>query len=135
MRMAILDAEPDDVMPGGAGPWTQERQEQFRAFHRERLAGLEGPHRELSLAIRCNGVVVGVVRVKQLELGYEIGGWVGRTHRGRGIATGALEHLRRMGYSHLVAATTPQNAAALGVLRRHQAEFKDNGKELVATVL
>lgn len=129
VRVAMLDAEPEDVMPGGPGPWTQERQDQFRAYYRERFAG-----DEICLAIRCNGVVVGMVRVKKLAVGYEVGGWVGRTHRGRGIATAALGHLRNMGYEHLVAATTPQNAAALGVLRRHKAEFQENGKELLATV-
>lgn len=132
VRVAVDDADPDEVMPPSAGPpgWTRARRQAFRQFHRARRAGLDAPHRELGLAIVAKGEVVGVARLRRRDGGeYEIGAWIGRSHRGQGVGTAALAELMSIavawGATHLVADTTSANAAALAVLRHHDAVLSE----------
>jgi RimJ/RimL family protein N-acetyltransferase len=131
LKVAVADAEPDEVMPpcGGSPDWTKQRQQAFRDFHHGRRAGLEGPLRELGLAIVANGEVLGIARLQQRDDDrHEIGVWIGRSHRGRGVGTAALAALRSLavslGVRELVAQTTSDNTAALAVLRRHGADLR-----------
>jgi RimJ/RimL family protein N-acetyltransferase len=111
---------------GSPTEWTLERQEAFREFHRRRREGLEGPCREVGFAIVAEGEAVGVARLaRQSDGTHEVGLWLGRSYRGRGIGTAALVILRtkaaELGVSVLRAETTTANAAALGVFRNHGA--------------
>ena len=130
VRVAVDDAEPDEVMPPSAGPagWTEQRQEAFRAFHRARRAGLAGPHEELGLAIVANGEAIGVIRLqRRCGARHEVGFWIARSRRGRGAGTAALAALRSLaaslGVTELVAETTSDNAATLAMLRRQGADL------------
>ncbi|WP_461035084.1 GNAT family N-acetyltransferase [Streptomyces mayteni] len=126
LATAVADAPPEDVMPPVAGPagWTADRREAFLAWHRARLAGLDGPAGEAAYAVADGGLVVGSVRLARaggpdvLETGI----WLGRSRRGRGIGTAALRLLcaeaRRAGGRLLVADTTADNGAAVAILRR-----------------
>ncbi len=97
LTRAVADAAPEEVMPEVPGPpgWTLPRREAFLAFHRARMAGLAGPVREQGFAVMAEGRPVGVGRVAALdEPGtYEIGVWIGRSARGRGIAAAAVRAL------------------------------------------
>lgn len=125
-ELAVADADPAEVMPCTGDPvgWTDGRREAFRAFHRERLDGLAGPPRELSLAVLVEERPVGIVRLAhagppdRLELGI----WLGRAARGAGIGTVALraavDRAADLGATTVVAETTADNRAAMGALRR-----------------
>lgn len=54
---AVAGAAPQECMPAVPGPpgWTARRRAAFRAFHRERFAGLDGRHRELTFACWWTG--------------------------------------------------------------------------------
>ena len=128
LRVAVEDADPEEVMPPCSGEegWTEHRQQAFRAFHEARRAGFDGPHRELGLAIVTDGEVAGVARLRRRDADrYEFGLWIGRSYRGRGVGTAALGELQVLagtfGATELVADTTSDNSRALAVLRRHSA--------------
>jgi RimJ/RimL family protein N-acetyltransferase len=128
LALAIGDAVPEEVMPPVPGPpgWTEERQEAFRAWHRARRAGLEGPLGERTFAIVHEARVVGSARLARRECDVlETGMWLGRSERHRGIGTAALRLLldeaARLGASSVIADTTTDNAAALTALRRNGA--------------
>ena len=137
LTLAVADAAPEDVMPPLAGPpgWTAARREAFLAFHRARVQGLDGPRRELGLAIVVDGRLMGVGRLAALERPhrYEVGLWLGRNARGRGIGSAALRALRAqataLGARSVVALTTATNPAALGALRRVGATVFAGGEE------
>lgn len=97
LTRAVSDAAPEDVMPAVPGPpgWTLARREAFLAFHRARMPGLAGPEREQGFAVMAEGRPVGVGRIAALgEPGaFEIGIWIGRSARGRGIAAAAVRAL------------------------------------------
>jgi RimJ/RimL family protein N-acetyltransferase len=125
VAVAVGDAEPADVMPpapGGPG-WTDDRVAAFRRFHRERRAGLDGPRHEVTLAVVAGGRVAGVLRLHRHGDGrHEVGAWLGRSWRGRGVGTAALAALRPvaagLGVTEVVAETTAGNAAAQAMLTR-----------------
>lgn len=97
LTRAVSDAAPGEVMPTVDGPpgWTLARREAFLAFHRARMAGLAGPAREQGFAVMAEGRPVGVGRIAALdEPGvFEIGVWLGRSARGRGLAPVVVERL------------------------------------------
>ncbi len=139
LAVAVGDAAPEEVMPPVAGPpgWTEERREAFRAWHRDRRAGLDGPRREATFAIAHDGVIVGSARLARPEAddALETGLWLGRSHRGKGIGTATLRALldeaARAGARAVVADTTADNAGALAALRRNGATLsadRDTGQ-------
>jgi len=109
----------------GSPGWTAARLEAFRAFHRARRAGLDGPHGEVTLAVVADDAVVGSARLARKphlgEASLETGMWLADTARGRGLGTktlkALLEEAGRYGATSVVADTTSSNRAALGVLR------------------
>lgn len=96
----------------------------FRAFHRERFAGLDGRHRELTFAVLMDGRTVGVARLARVEApnALEAGLWLTREARGRGVGGEVLRLLLAeaagAGASLLLAETTRDNIAALPAARR-----------------
>ena len=135
LRVAVDDADPDDVMPPVDGPpgWTLGRQEAFRRYHRARASGLEGAHREVGYAVRADGAVVGAARLARRDDGrFEVGVWLGRTARGQGIGTALmallLDQARDLGGT-VVAETTADNVGALAILRRHGARLSPPDKD------
>lgn len=129
LAVAVDDAAPEEVMPPVAGPpgWTPERQEAFRTWHRARRPGLDGPLREATFAIICEGRIVGSARlaVRDGRAVLETGMWLARSRRSCGIGTAALRMLldeaAAAGARAVVADTTSDNAAALAALRHHGA--------------
>ena len=125
VRIAVEDAEPVDAVPPVPGPpgWTAARVEAFRAYHRSRRSGLGGPHREATYAIVVNGAPVGAGRLAQVRPGtLEMGIWLGRSARSRGIGGAAAALLvaaaQASGAQRVVAETTADNRAALAALER-----------------
>ena len=108
LTRAVADAAPEDVMPAVPGPpgWTCARRQAFLAFHRARMDGPAGPAREQDFAVIVEGRPAGVGRIAALDEpgAYEVGLWLGRSARGRGIAAAAVSELAR-------------RAAALGATR------------------
>ena len=128
LAVAVEDAEPIDVMPPVPGPpgWTDAARAAFATHHRSRRPGLSGPHAEVTWAIRADGVVVGAARLQRVGPGQlEMGVWLGRSFRGRGIGTALvpllLDEARRLGAAVVVAETTTDNVGALATLRRNGA--------------
>ncbi|SFC92050.1 GNAT family N-acetyltransferase [Streptomyces aidingensis] len=136
LAVAVKDAAPEEVMPPVAGPpgWTAERQETFRNWHRARRPGLAGPLRESTFAVTHHGEIVGSARLALRDSHdvLEIGLWLGRTHRGRGIGTATVRILLdtavRAGARTVVADTTTDNTAALAALRRNGAALTASGE-------
>lgn len=98
---ALEGAAADEVTPRAAPAegWTPERVEWFRAFHRDRRSGLDGPTDEATWAVvevvgqgRDGERVVGSVRLRRTaEPGVlEAGIWLVRDARGRGVGQQAL---------------------------------------------
>ncbi|MEU6659967.1 GNAT family protein [Streptomyces sp. NPDC046821] len=130
--VAVADADPEEVMPPVAGPpgWTTGRQEAFRAWHRARRPGLDGPLGERTFAIVCEGEIVGSARLAARATGQvlETGMWLARSHRGQGLGTATLRQLldaaAETGAHSVVADTKTHNAAALSALRRNGATLR-----------
>ncbi|GAA1840730.1 hypothetical protein GCM10009836_20090 [Pseudonocardia ailaonensis] len=114
---AVAGAEPDDVMPPveGRPGWTEARRAAFLTFHRSRSLGAADPT-EQTFAIVADGAVVGGARLEPVEDAVEVGIWVARQARGRGIARAAARALVDMAEGPVVAETAAGNVAALGVL-------------------
>lgn len=134
LAVAVADAEPEEVMAPVAGPpgWTEPRRQAFRAYHRSRRAGLDGPHAELTLLVRANGKPVGAARLERVASGtLEAGVWLRRSARGRGIGSDLLRALiataAATGAETLIAETTASNGAALAALRRCGARLGEPG--------
>jgi RimJ/RimL family protein N-acetyltransferase len=104
LTLAVANAAPAEVMPVAPGPpgWTLSRREAFLEFHRARLGGLSGPAREQAFAILVEGRPVGVGRigVPSQATVHEIGLWLGRSARGRGIEAAALRALAETARDH-----------------------------------
>lgn len=126
LSVAVAEADPGEVMPAVSAPpgWSVERREAFREFHQASFGGLDGPTGNQMYAIVDDTGPLGVIRMARCdEPGtVETGIWLARSARGRGIATTALRLLlaeaARVGARLVVAETTTDNAAALGLLRR-----------------
>lgn len=142
LSVAVAEAEPDDVMPPVDAPagWSQARREAFRAFHRAHFGGLDGPGRSVMFAIQAGDDVVGMIRLSRRDEPGELetGMWLGRSARGQGIAVAALRELlleaASAGGRTVVAETTADNAAALGVLRRCGATLASTGSKVRAEI-
>ncbi len=95
LAAAVTEADPADVMPlvaGGPG-WTFHRREAFLEFHRSRWARLPA---ETTYVVLVAGRVAGAARLAPVPevTGLEVGIWLGRSYRGRGIGTKVLALLR-----------------------------------------
>jgi RimJ/RimL family protein N-acetyltransferase len=123
VRHALLDSDIHEVMPAGPGPatWTPERVDEFVLFHHSRRGGLDGPAGEVSWAILVDSRAAGVVRLQRVASGsLEVGMWLTRSTRGRGIGgqvlTSMVSRAATLGANRLVAVTTSTNQAALSAL-------------------
>src|SRR5687767_9697820 len=119
-------------MDGPPG-WTTERQRFFLDFFTPML---DAPDITL-YAIMVGSEMAGFIRLKLLDgCTGETGIWLGRTHRGQGVATAALGELlkaaRRRGLTRVVADTLPANAAAQGLLRAHGARMHERDGKIYA---
>jgi RimJ/RimL family protein N-acetyltransferase len=139
LEVAVSDADPDETMPpmpGNPG-WTPERREKFLEFFRPMLAGLDGPRATLIYAITVDEAIAGFIRLARTNRDgvAETGIWLGRSWRGRGLATGALKELLTIaaaqGFSSIVADTSPENTAALGALRRLGATLRVHAELII----
>ncbi len=122
---ALPDTEIHEVMAAVPGPttWTPDRLQEFVSFHHRRRGGLDGPEGEVSFAILVDGTASGVVRLQRVAPGHlEVGMWLTRSARGRGIGGQVLESMASraavLGADKLVAITTATNQAALSALAR-----------------
>ncbi|KUM33139.1 GNAT family N-acetyltransferase [Arthrobacter sp. EPSL27] len=138
--VAIQDADADEVTPplGSASGWNSERISWFREYHHA-AAGLEGPAHQKSWAISAGGKLAGSIRLRRTGPGtVETGIWLGRSHRGKGIAHEALrlviERAAASGADVLEADTTAGNTAALALLRSAGASFEEGEASLTAAV-
>ena len=134
--MAVREAEPDETMPPmvGAPGWTPMRQAAFLAFFEPMLAGFQGPKRTVIYGVRIDGLVAGFVRLSLTDrpgVG-ETGIWLGRTWRGLGAGEAVLRELlkeaARAGMHTVIADTTADNGAAIGLLRRLGATLRQGDK-------
>jgi GNAT superfamily N-acetyltransferase len=86
------------------------------------------------------GEIAGFMRLKRMPDGgsAETGMWLARSYRGKGLAVAAfgalLAEAAKRGYHRIVADTTPQNVAALGVLRRGGARTREEGGKIYAEI-
>ncbi|WP_229741816.1 GNAT family N-acetyltransferase [Kocuria dechangensis] len=111
--------------PLTVGPaWTSARVAWLRDFHRARRPGPAGPAGEATWAVVLDEQVVGSVRLKHTdEHGLlEMGIWLTRSARGRGVGRAAMDATLRqaatLGATQVQADTTVANAGALALLRR-----------------
>lgn len=124
VAVAVADAAPEEVIPPVPGPpgWTAERRAACRAFFLEWAA--ERPEAGTRFAVVDGGRLVGIARLSPVDPPgtREIGMWLARSARGRGVGVAAVTELLAQaagqGVTAVIAGTTRGNAAALGVLRR-----------------
>jgi RimJ/RimL family protein N-acetyltransferase len=124
VEAAVRDASVNEVTPPvpPTDEWVPERIDWLRSFHRGRRQGLDGPAGETSWAVLADGDVVGAVRLKRIpgSNAAEVGLWLTRAARGRGIGRGAvtsaLAEARARGVEAVRADTTATNRRALAVL-------------------
>ena len=143
LAIAMDDASPDEVTPplGGGPGWNAERTDWFRAYHRSAAAGLDGPAGEKSWAILCDGSPAGSVRLKRAAEGTaETGIWLGRSFRGRGVGSAALDlvliEARHAGLRQVLARTTAGNIGAQRLLAAAGARLThDDGGAVGAAVV
>lgn len=125
VRVARADASANEVTPPVAPgeEWTADRVAWLRTFHRSRRDGLDGAIAEATWAVLADDAVVGAVRLKRVPdtSSAEVGIWLARTARSRGVGRRALRALlaeaRASGLARVRADTTAANVAALAVLR------------------
>jgi len=125
VAVAVADADADEVTPPltPGREWTAERRNWLLDYHRTRRAGLDGPHREATWAIVCDGAPVGSVRLQATGADGELeaGIWVARSARGRRIAHEAMRELlvlaNRLGATRVRADTAVDNVAAQRLMR------------------
>ena len=127
-------------MPPLEGPpgWTQERQRFFLEF----FAPMVESEETVVFAVMAGEDLAGFMRLRRMPdtdgAVAETGMWLGRSHRGKGIGAAAFDALlaeaARRGYSRVMADTTPQNVAALGVLRRGRARLREEGGKIYAEI-
>ncbi|MEV0646799.1 GNAT family N-acetyltransferase [Phytomonospora sp. NPDC050363] len=134
--LAIAQAVPNEVMPPVDGPgedWTAERIAAFTDFQHARLA--EPDH--LSYVITVDGAPAGVVRLdRDGETGRQIGYWVARSHRRKGLATEAVRlvliEAKALGATTVTAETTTGNHGSRAALARNGAELSVDGDDIRA---
>jgi RimJ/RimL family protein N-acetyltransferase len=114
---AVAGADPAETMPAVPGPpgWTPESRAALADHHRS-TAGT-------SYAILSDDEIIGATRLTPVEAPgvAEIGIWLARSARGRGLSVEALhllvEEARARGTTALIAETNAANPAAVGALR------------------
>ena len=126
LELAKRDASPDEVAPPLGGPgWNLERTAWFFSYHRAAAHGLEGEAGEKTWAIRADGSLAGSIRLKVADTGKgreaaEIGLWLGRSFRSRGIGSAALRlvlaEAREAGVLRVTARTLAGNLGAQRLL-------------------
>ncbi|MGE3285554.1 MAG: GNAT family N-acetyltransferase [Pseudonocardia sp.] len=124
---ALADADPDEVTPPLGAGWTAQRLGWLREYH---LA--PRPHRE-TWAVVAGGAVVGAVRLTPVadpvesptrpdemrNSRVEVGMWLVRSARGRGVGAAALRLALDLAAGRTVVAnTTAANTAAVAALHR-----------------
>lgn len=138
LAVAIADASPEETMPPFEGPpgWTEEKQKFFLEFFGPVVAS-EGTE---VFAVVVDGEVAGFMRLRRMteEGTAETGMWLGRSRRGQGIGAAAFDALlaeaAKLGYTRVVADTTPQNIAAQGILRHGRARTREEGGKIYAEI-
>lgn len=146
LAVAVADALPGEALPAEApaatGPvWTEPRKEAFRAYHRGCRVSLEAPVPEVTWAVAADGRIAGAARLALVDddpAAREVGLWLGRSHRGRGIAGEvaywAMAAARTMDARRLVAGASPDDAAARRALERIGFELEHRDGALVGTL-
>lgn len=127
LAVAVGEAAPGEVMAPVAGPpgWTSARRDAFVEYHRSRRRSMSPvAMTELTYAVTDHAEVVGAARLAAVDgdaSALEVGLWVGRRFRGRGVARAVLPVAagiaRALGARRLIARTTSANGAAGAVLR------------------
>jgi RimJ/RimL family protein N-acetyltransferase len=126
LGVAVQEAAPGEVMAPVEGPpgWTEARRDAFTDYHRSRRVMGSVPFAEATYAVTVDGEVVGSARLAAVEgdpAALEVGLWLGRRWRGRGIGSAVLpvaaDAARRLGATRLIANTSASNDAAVAVLR------------------
>lgn len=126
VHAAMTDADANEVTPPieKANRWSVARVAWLKNFHRDRRPGLAGPLAEATWAVVVDDQVRGSVRLKRTPepTSLELGIWLTRSMRGRGVGTGAVAAALRVaqdvGALAVVAETTASNSRALAVLER-----------------
>lgn len=97
LELALRDADADEVTPplGTAAGWNTDRISWFREFHRAAAAGLDGPARQKSWAISCDGQLAGSIRL--MRAGAEAAGSASAVRPVDGEAVAAPEEAARGG--------------------------------------
>ena len=154
LELALRDADADEVTPplGATAGWNTDRISWFREFHRAAAAGLDGPARQKSWAISCDGQLAGSIRLQWTKAAtggtddgrggggdvLETGIWLARSFRGRGVGREALRLVKdraaSAGAAVLVADTTAGNVSALALLKSAGAELVTGAASDTATV-
>jgi RimJ/RimL family protein N-acetyltransferase len=141
LGIAVADASPGEVMPvpPGTTSWTPPLARRFRDHHRDRFDGLDGEHGELCFVVEEAARPVGVARLaRHAEGTLEVGVWLARAVRSRGLGTELLPLLRAAAAARgasLVARTTADNRAAVLVLTRAGARLSRAPDGTVIAVL
>ncbi len=136
---AVADADPADVMPPVSGPpgWTEDRRRAFCDFHRSRSIATAEPA-ESTYVITLDDRVIGAARLQPSGGSVEMGIWIGRSHRGRGIgrlvAAELLTLAQQTDATRIVASTTSHNTAAQQLLRGIGATLTPTGDAVDAVV-
>lgn len=126
VEAALAGAAAGEVTPpvDDGDAWTPARVAWLRSFHSERGGGLDAPPWEATWAVLEGGRTVGGVRLRRVAAGEaEVGIWLVRAARGRGVGSRALSLLLDVARRHpelrLVRAdTSPGNRASQAMLRR-----------------
>ncbi|HUG83784.1 MAG TPA: GNAT family N-acetyltransferase [Euzebya sp.] len=143
LAVAVRDADPEEVMapkPGRPG-WTERRREAFAAYYRRCRPRAGVSLADTTYGVMADGVVVGAARlaVDVAPHTFEVGLWLGRSSRGRGIGTAvvplAAKRARDLGARRLVARTTTANRAAVRALAAHGFRATDDDAGGVEAVL
>jgi RimJ/RimL family protein N-acetyltransferase len=141
LDVAVVDADPHEVMPPVAGPagWTDERRTAFSQFHQSRSLSAEPA--ETTYAIVVGDAVVGAARLCPLEgaeHAVEAGVWIGRSHRGSGVGSAVLRDLlvlaRADGFDSMFVSTKPDNTASQRLLAAMGVELVREGDSVTAWV-
>ena len=132
LEAAVAGADPAEVLPATAGAtWDDGLRARFLAFHRGRALAPDPVER--TWVVRADGHAVGALRLEPGPGGDEVGIWLVRDARGRGLGSAAVRQLLGPAAAQqgaagavgavgaagapLVARTTAANRAALGLLR------------------
>lgn len=119
--LALPDTDAGEVMPTdpGAATWTPQRVGEFIAFHHGRRGGLYGLVGEVSFIGVVDDVASGVLRLQRAEAGsLEVGMWLTRSARGRGIGARVLAEAARKAVADVVSPVHETRRANLVADRR-----------------